>query len=319
MKRVAVCALAVALTPIGAARSTSAGGIPVALVTAETQNQLVAVELPSGRVLRRLTMPADPQNVEACENRAVVVSTRGGAVTLVDPRRLRVRRIFRGFASPHIAAISPDCRWAYVTDDGRGQLAVISLTRDRLVWKTFVGHGAHHMSFSPDQQRLWIALGEDARRIVVVDSSRPAQPKLIGRVDPRGLAHDLAFAPDGRVWVTYDDRSRVGIFSAGGRLLRTLAAGTPPQHVAFDPFSRARHAYVTSGKDGTLRITAIRTGRLLRVVRTPVGSFNLGLSGGIVATSSLSSGMLTELDGTGRVWLKKRIAPAARDVAIVVL
>jgi DNA-binding beta-propeller fold protein YncE len=293
----------------------------MALVTAETQNQLIAVGLPGGRVLRRLAMPADPQNVEVAQEQAVVVSTRGGAVTLVDTRRLRVRKIFPGFASPHIAAVSPDQRWAYVTDDGRGQLAVISLTRDRLVRKVFVGSGAHHLSFSPDQQTVWIALSERARTIVVVDTSRPARPRVISRIDPRGLAHDLAFAPGGRqVWVTYDDRSEIAILDARtGRRVRTLPAGSPPQHVAFDPFSRARHAYVTSGKDGTLRIVSLRTGRVVRQVRIPYGSFNLGLSGGLVATSSLYGGTLTELDGRGRTLLAKRIATSARDVAIAVV
>src|SRR5207248_1404552 len=84
-----------------------------------------------------------------------VASVRAGAVTLVDTATLRVRRVLRGFASPHIPACSLDGRYIYVTDDARGQLTVI---RSRVVRKLFVGFGAHHIAVSPDQPRLWIAL-----------------------------------------------------------------------------------------------------------------------------------------------------------------
>jgi DNA-binding beta-propeller fold protein YncE len=318
MRRVLVL-LAVMAVP--GAHAASKGGVPVALVSAEAQNQLVAVELPSGRVLQRLHMPADPQNVVASQAVAVVVSTRAGAVTLVEPRRLSVTRIFRGFASPHIPALSPRGRYAYVTDDARGQLVTIDLARKRVVSRLFVGVGAHHLAVSPDSTRIWVALGERARTIIVVDATHPHRPRVVGRVDPHGAAHDLAFAPQGRrVWVTYDDRSSVAVLDAqSGRLLHTVAAGSPPQHVAFDAFSNARHAYVTSGGDGTLRVVSLRTGRTLRIVATASGSFNVTTGGGLVLTSSLTTGTLTELTDTGQILLQQRVAAAARDVALVVL
>jgi DNA-binding beta-propeller fold protein YncE len=308
--------LVVAVPASQAARS---GGTPVALVTAETQNRLLAVALPSGHVIRRISMPADPQNVAAIGSDAVVVSTRGHAVTIL--RGLRVVATLRDFGAPHIPAMAPDLLHAYVTDDARGQLDVIDLRRRRVVRRLFVGYGAHHMAVDGPGNALWIALGERAHTITTVDTSNPARPRVTGHVEPRGLAHDLAFSPSGRtVWVTYDDRSSVGVFDAAtGRLLHTIPAGPPPQHVAFDPFSNARHAYITSGSNGTLRIVSLRTGRLLRTIHTPYGSFNLGLSGSLITVSSLYRGTLVELDDSGRVLLSRRVARASRDVAIVVL
>ena len=325
MKRAFVL-LAILAVP-AASHAGSLGGSPVALVTAETQNRLVAVELPTGRILRRLAMPADPENVEVDPGfglgpaTAVVVSARAGAVTLVDGRRLRVVKVLRGFGSPHIPLIVPGHLIAYVTDDARGQLAVIDLVHRRVVRKVFVGYGAHHMAISPDWSRLWIALGERARRIAVLDTTNPRAPRLVGHVDPGGEAHDLAFDPQGRrVWVTYDDRSSVAVFDAQSRgLVRTIPAGSPPQHVAFDAFSNARHAYVTSGDDGTLRVISMRSGRTVRIVRTAPGSFNVTTGGSLVLISSLTRGTLTELTANGRVLLRKRIAPSARDVALAVL
>jgi DNA-binding beta-propeller fold protein YncE len=310
--------LLLAVVAVPATHGARQGGHPVALVTAETQNQLLVVGLSTGTVERRLRMPDDPQNIEANDRVAVVVSTRAGAVTLVDTRQLSVTRVFRGFGSPHIAALSPNGQFAYVTDDARGQLVVIDLARKRILDRTFVGFGAHHMSFRPHHHELWIALGERARSIHIIDTSRPARPRGKGWFSPPGggLMHDLSFAPGGRrVWVTYDDRPEVAVFDARTRKrLFTLAAGSPPQHVAF-----RRYAYVTSGNDGRLRIFSV-AGRLLGVATVPSGSFNLDLSpAGGVLTSSLTNGSLTHLGISGRTLMSRRVGPATRDVASVIV
>ena len=321
MKRVLpVLAAAALLAPASQAR-TEGGGTPVALVTAETMNELLAISLPDGRVLKRLRIPADPENVEASDRTAVVVSTRGAAVTLVDLRRLRVVKVLRGFGSPHIPLTGRDGRFAYVTDDARGQLVVIDLERRRVTRRVYVGYGAHHMAEDGPGNWLWIALGERARSIAVVDVSNPACPRLSRHVDPLGSAHDLAFTPgSARVWVTYGDRSQVGVFSAStGKLVRLIRAGSAPQHILFGPAAGGGHAYVTSGDDGTMRIFSARTGRLLRLVPTSYGSFNLATYGSFVATSSLYRGTLIEFDENGHRRVTRHVAPAARDLAFATL
>jgi DNA-binding beta-propeller fold protein YncE len=314
MKRLLVM-LAILVVP--SSNAADLGGEPVALVTAEVQNSLLAVDSSSGRILRRLAVPADPQNVEANDHTAVVVSTRGRAVTLVDTQRLAVTHVFRGFGSPHIAAISPDGDYAYVTDDTRGQLVVIGLARKRIIHRIFVGFGAHHMAFRPHHHELWIVLGERARSIHIVDTSDPAHPHVKGFFSPPGgLMHDLAFAYGGRrLWITYDDRPTVGVFDvATRRQLFVVPAGSPPQHVAI-----GRYAYVTSGNDGRLRIFSV-AGRLLGLASTAPGSFNLAIgSDATVLTPSLTTGVLTRLGSTGRRLFQRRVAVAARDAAPVVL
>jgi hypothetical protein len=99
--RAALVLAALLLTAPSAVARVS-GGTPVALVTAETENQLIAVRFPDGKVLRRLTVPADPQNVVADQRTAVVVSPGSGAVTLLDARTLKVRKVLRGLGAPHV-------------------------------------------------------------------------------------------------------------------------------------------------------------------------------------------------------------------------
>src|ERR687888_1707130 len=165
LRKLAVVLVVVAALGGGSARG---GGSAVALVTAETQDALLAISLPDGHVLKRLRMPADPENVAVVGAKwAVVVSPRAGAVTVVSTPALRIVRVLRGFLSPHILTETADFRGAYVTDDGSGRLVVVRLSRrPRVVRSVFVGAGAHHMGLSPAGNELWVALGERARTIV---------------------------------------------------------------------------------------------------------------------------------------------------------
>jgi DNA-binding beta-propeller fold protein YncE len=311
-RRLAVVVLAVVALGGGSARG---GGSPVALVTAETQNALLAISLPGGHVLKRLAMPADPQNVSVVGWRwAVVVSPRAGAVTVVSLPSLRVVRVLRGFGSPHLATETADFGGVYVTDDGSGRLDVIRLgKRPRVVRSVFVGLGAHHLAVSPAGNELWIALGERARTIVTLDISDPWRPKVTGRFDPGFEAHDLAFSSDWRVWVTASDRPYLTVFDS--RTLRAVArvpAGAPPQHVAI---GFRDEAYVTSGYGSSLEIVDRSSGRVKKRIEIPYGSFNLATVASLVVTSSLLNGKVTELDENGRVLMRRRVAPAARGVA----
>lgn len=300
----------------GAARGSVSGGTPTALVTAETLDQLIAVQMPCGRVVRRITLPADPENVVANGSVAVVVSARGHAVTLVDVRRLRVLRVFRAFTSPHLAVITADNRYAYVTDDGAGRLVVIDLTKRRIVRSLYVGVGAHHLALAGAE--LWIALGERASDVVVLDVANEAAPRILVHFRPRTDVHSLAFAPSGDVWLTSDTEAYVTVVDPSTyRTVRRIPAGSPPQHVAFVDLPGWKAAYVTSGNDGVLRILDVRTGRLLRQVRIPTGSYNVETGGSFVLTSSLTQGTVTELTDRGRLVGQCRVAPAARDAALV--
>lgn len=289
------------------------GGTPLALVTADLEARVSAVDLSSGRVVRHIRTLDDPRSIESVLQTDVVVAhTAEGAVSLIDGRDLRVRRVLRGFSEPRYTAAAGDGRYAYVTDSGTGEIAVVDVARGRVVARAEVGAGVRHLSLGRSDRRLWVALGTKAERIAIVDVSQPARPRVLARMRPPFLGHDVGFAPDGRVWITSGDRRELAIYDGRGRLLRALPGDAPPQHVTF---FRGR-AFVGSGDDGVLRVHAL-DGRVLRSERVPLGSYNVQQGFGRVLTPSLSLGTLCVLDSGGRVVIRTRVARSSHDACFV--
>lgn len=302
----------------------------VALVTAQTEDRLLAVSLPSGRVVRSVRVPGSPGYVAASgPGGPYVVVSEAGWVTLLTGPRLHREAVLRGLGAPHIPAIVPGGGWAYVTDDARGQLDAIGLTDPRVDSRTYVGSGAHHFAVSPDGQQVWVALGQSATTIVILSmiSSRPpppaspvgdpVHPHIVARLHPGFRAHDLMYTPNGQqVWVTSASGPDVGVFSAHRRrLLFRIPAGPPPQHIVFAGTS----AYITSGYGSQIEQVSITTGRVLTRVPAPYGSFDLDAAGRYVVTTSLFRGTLAIYDRTLHLQRVRHIAPSAEDVALTTL
>jgi hypothetical protein len=178
-----------------------------------------------------------------------------------------------------------------------------------------LGAWPRHVSLDPHGRRLWVALGTEARKVAVVDVSRPAHPRLVAKITPPFLAHDVGFAPDGRrVWVTSGDRGSLALYDArAGRVLRRLPAAAPPQHVTFV----GGVAFVTSGNDGLLRVHSLADGRVLRATAVPVGSYNVQQGWDRVLTPSLERGTLTVLDTSGRLLRRLRVARSSHDACFM--
>jgi DNA-binding beta-propeller fold protein YncE len=284
----------------------------------------VLVDLDRGRVVKRIAVPAGPEYVAPERGVSAVVSTVARSLTLLEGDPLHVAKVLRGFEAAHITTISPDGEYVYVTDDARGTVTAIRLSDGRVTSTIHVGPGAHHLSFSPDGQRVWVALGESARTIVMLTTCvrtcqptaliNPGRPRVVGRFDPGFRAHDLSFTPDGRqVWISSAVGSDVSVFRASDhRLLFRVPVGPPPQHITF----RGDYAYLTSGYGSTIEKVAIATGRALRRATSPYGSFEADAGDGFVVTASLLRGTLAIYTPQLKLLHVLKLAPATRDVAI---
>ena len=229
---------------------------------------------------------------------------------------LRRLAVFRGFRSPQLATFTPDGEYLLVTDAAAGTLTSIELARMRVVGHVVVGTGAHHLAVGPDDRRAWVALGESASTIVVVDVADPRHMRVVRRLHPTAQAHDLAFNPDGRtVWVSSSSRPYVSVYgAASGHLVDTVPAGRAPQHVLF----AAGHAYVTSGYGASIEMIDPARRTVLRRVDLPYGSFNLASAGRWLVTTSVLNGEVTVLrTATLRRHAQTTAASVARSVAVL--
>lgn len=294
-----------------APRARLGGGTPLALVTADLEAHVVAVDLDTNRIVRRLPSPAWPRSIEAVgDGVALVAHTELGRLSLLRARDWTLEEVTGPLAAPRYAAAHPREPLAYVTDSGRREVAVVDLRGRRVLGRVGVGGACRHLGIDRDGTRLWVALGTKAERIAVLSLAEPRRPRVVGTLRPPFLAHDVGFTPGGRrVWVTSGDRGRIAIYdAASGSVVRTIAADAPPQHVTF----YGDRVFATSGDDGLLRVHAL-DGRLLRTARIPVGSFNVQRGANQVLSPSLSRGTLCVVTPRGTPVAELRLARSSHD------
>ncbi len=316
MDRRAFIAGAASLAVAPRAFARSALGVEVALVTADEEARLVAVELASGRVLRHVGTLPKPRSIESVGAMAVVAHSELGALSVVRGSTLKVEHVVRGLGEPRYTAAHPDGRHAYVTDAKQGEVVVLDVVLGRIVGRGHVGALARHLTIRPDGRRLWVALGAKAEEIAVVDVSLRTKPRLLRRFRPPFLAHDVGWAPGGKLlWVSSGDRDEVAVYRArDGRLLKRLAADEPPQHFTF----LGGLVYVASGESGTLQVHRVG-GERLRETTVPPESYNVQQAHGWVVTPGLGTGSFCVLDRHGRVRFRKTVARSSHDACIVTL
>src|SRR5438094_1138704 len=169
---------------------------PRAYATADTESHVAVVDLQSGAIVRRIETLPSPFSIERVGETAVVAHTVSGRISVLG------RHVVEGLGEPRYTAAAPDGRHAFVSDSGHKELVTVDVLRGAIVGRVKLSQWPRHLSLAPDGKMLWVSLGTASNRIAVVDVSDPARPQLVRSVTPPFLAHDVGFAPSGRVWIT---------------------------------------------------------------------------------------------------------------------
>lgn len=291
-----------------AAAPFAARAAPSALVTADTEARVVAIDLATGLVRGRVATPPGPRSIERVGATAVVAHTATGQVSILHG--LTVRHVLDRFEEPRYTASARDGRHAFVTDSGSTTVATVDVLRGVVVARLKLSLWPRHLSLSRDGRTLWIGLGTASPRLAVVDVTDPRRPHVTGRVRPPFAMHDVGFSPSGRVWVTGGESRTIAVYD--GAEARTLPADAAPQHVTF----LDGRAFVTSGAAGTLRVYDERGVRLLHEAAIAVGSYNVQYAASVVLTPSLNEGTLTVIDAQGGQRLRVHIAASCHDACL---
>jgi DNA-binding beta-propeller fold protein YncE len=264
------------LALVPAAAGTRAGGTPVAFVSAEGDDRLVAVDLTTRRVLARIPVPNGPRKVvEAGGARWILVtSPPAGAVTLVDAFSFKVVKVWRGFGYPVGAAV--EGRRAYVTDKERGQLVVISLTTRKVVARLNAGPRPHDVAVG---DLALVTHESEHPEFTIVDTNLSRRSDLV-TLAAGGPAQHVSEQPDSATaYVTYWNSGGVGAVDWGrGRLLWRRNVGTLIHHVQFDYF-HGRRLWATDHAKGRSYLLSARDGRVLRTLAGCPGADHVAFGG----------------------------------------
>ncbi len=301
MNRREFIALAAAASLGSRAVLADAMDAPLALVTCDAESRLAVVNLGSFAVVRSIGTLPDPRSIELVGTRAVVCHTATGAVSIVSARG--VEHVLRNLAEPRYTVAHPDGRHAFITDSGRSSVVAVDVVRGSVLGRARLPGWARHLTIDVTGSRLFVGLGSDAEHVAVVDAR---QMRHLSNLTPGFGVHDVGVAPDGKLWITAGRDRLLAI----GRT--SHAADLAPQHATFGDGV----AYVTSGDSGTLQVLSL-TGRLLREIAVPVGSYNVQHGFGRVLTASLAHGVLTVLDRRGALLARVAVADSCHDACFL--
>jgi YVTN family beta-propeller protein len=231
-------------------------------------NEMFFLDPSTGEVKRRLPI-ADPYQLAFSPNARwlVVNGLARDQVDIYDAATMKLVKRFPIASMPSHLAFSPDSSRVYVSLQGSNRLAAIDLTRLVVIWDVPVGStpagvlwnrghvlvadmgtdsvaevdpadgrvinrirtgdGAHQLFASPDGRLIYVN-NRAAGTITVLDAT------TLGTVHTYhipGGPDDLAFAPDGRIWITCRFAEKIAILDPGSGQVQTVAVGRQPHGI----------------------------------------------------------------------------------------
>ena len=203
---------------------------------------------------------------------AVVVSANQGDQTIhvVDAETGATLARFTGFDGPHEVAVSPDGRWAVVSDYGRqgvegNALVVVDLETFAVARTISLGayRRPHDLYFLPGGERLAVT-SETSRAVVLVDFASGA---VVGSLDTRQAgSHMMAVTPDGaRIFTAnISGGSVTELDVASGATVRVIPAAPFIEGIALT--GDGAQLWVSGIRDGVVTVLDVASGDVVAAV-----------------------------------------------------
>ncbi|MFN0119409.1 MAG: beta-propeller fold lactonase family protein [Blastocatellia bacterium] len=216
-------------------------------------NEVAVVDTATWKVITNLDAGYRPTRVVLqADERYLWVgndATDQSGVTVIDTVKLTVAAKLLTGAGHHDIALTPDDRFAFVTNQQSDTVTVIDVASLRKVKDLNTGRAPVNIAFSAQSQALYIPCEADGK-ITIIDTARQAVLKHL-ETDPGITA--IRFAPGGRYgFVAQPGANVVSIFDAAtNQRLQTIKVGKTPDQIAFTK----NFAYVRSaGSDEMTQI-----------------------------------------------------------------
>ncbi len=231
-------------------------------------NEMFFLDPNTGAVERRLPI-ADPYQLGFSPNGTwlVVNGLARDQVDVYDAATMKLVKRFPIASMPSHMAFSPNSATAYVSLQGSNRLAAIDLTRLAVIWDVPVGstpagvlwnrghvlvadmgtdyvaevdptdgkvinrirtgNGAHQLFASPDGKLIYVN-NRAAGTITVLDAVTLA---AVHTYRVPGGPDDLAFAPDGNIWITCRFDEKIAVLDPATGHLQTVQVGRQPHGI----------------------------------------------------------------------------------------
>lgn len=196
---------------------------------------------PDGKVVWVTNNGEPAQTADASEHKEMAQGShdamgKPGAVWAIDTAtNAVVAKVPVGMHPAHVV-VSPDGRFAYITNGGDNTVSVIDTAARSLVATIPVGKFPHGLRISPDGKQAYVA-NLKGGTVSVIDT---ASQKEIAQVPAGKGPAQVGFTPDGSlVLVSLSEENAVAVIDPATRkVIRKVAVGTVPIQLYVTPDSR---------------------------------------------------------------------------------
>jgi DNA-binding beta-propeller fold protein YncE len=201
------------------------------VVNGLARNQIDIYAMPDYHLVKRFTIGSMPSHLAFSPESARVFVTLQGSNRVVA---LDLRSMATLWDKP-VGNTPAGILWNHgrllVADMGTDYLAELDPADGHILRHIDTGRGAHNLFHSPDGQQIWVN-NRVAGTITVLDSTTL---KSLRTYRLPGGPDDLAFAPDGKVWITRRFAESIAVLDPATGDYQFITTGRSPHGIFLNP------------------------------------------------------------------------------------
>jgi DNA-binding beta-propeller fold protein YncE len=205
------------------------------VVNGLARNQVDVYDAASMALLKRFPIASMPSHLDyAPDSSRVFVSLQGtDSLAAIDLDRLAVLWVAKVGKTP-AGVLWHDGR-VLVADMGTDYVAEVDPADGRVTGRIHTGKGAHNLFLSPDRKIIWVN-NRVGGTTTALDAATLAP---IRSYAIPGGPDDIAFAPDGRLWITRRFAEKVAVLDPKTGDYQTIDVGRSPHGLFLNPKGNA--------------------------------------------------------------------------------
>ena len=211
------------------------------VVNGLARNQVDVYDATSMQLLKRFPLASMPSHLAyAPDSSRVFVSLQGtDALAAIDLNKLAI--IWNQKVGHTPAGVMWHDGKVLVADMGTDYVAVVDPADGHVINRVHTGKGAHNLFLSPDRKIIWVN-----NRVAGTTTSLDASTLTpIRSYSIPGGPDDIAFAPDGKLWITRRFAEKVAVLDPKTGEYQTIEVGRSPHGIFLSPSARIEPSVAT--------------------------------------------------------------------------